>query len=206
VKLFAFWLGLIGSTTGAVFGAIDLDLLGGLVGAGVGGFVGTLVGQGLDLLIGPFLGYPEDRTFGKWVFRLVGLVLLIVVGHELFWAANLVSLAATHNVGARLCHHVRQTDTLATMQDTVGKKRWQVALFTARPLLWGEPDDILKNNRGTLDLIDDVVAGRIPQASTVPLRTRANALMQRCDGLVDRFLPRTWLLRYLPRELLIPKE
>jgi hypothetical protein len=204
MKLFAFWLGLIGLIVGAIFGAIDLDFLGALVGALIGGLVGTLIGQALDLVIVPFFGDKEDRTFGKWVLRLIGLALVVVVVHELYWAANFVSLAATHNVGARTIHHVNRGDSQQALQDTLRGKRWQVAIFAARPLAWGVRDDIKAVDRTTLNLIDDVVAGR--SAVNPPLALRGRTIMQNCEALLDRYMQRTWLLRFLPREMLIPKE
>ena len=53
---FSFWLGLTGLILGAVFGAMDLELLGGIVGGVIGCLSAALIGEVIDLVIAPFIG------------------------------------------------------------------------------------------------------------------------------------------------------
>jgi hypothetical protein len=201
---FSFWLGLTGLILGAIFGAIDLETLGGIVGGAVGCFVGALVGEVIDLLIAPFFGGKEANTVGKWVGRILGLAFLVVFCHELFWMTNFVSLAATHNIGARITRMITRNDSRQAVQDTLKDKRWQVALFAVRPTRWFLLSDIHDSAQKTQDLVDDVIAGRTPVDTA--LHARGTEVAQHTDRLLDRHYPRTWLLHYLPRDVLIPKE
>ena len=201
---FSFWLGLTGLILGAVFGAIDLELLGGIVGAGIGCFAGALIGEALDLVVAPLLAGKEYNTVGQWILRLIGLALLVVFCHELFWMVNFVSLAATHNIGARITRMIARSDSPKAVQDTLKEKRWQVAVFAVRPTRWLLTDPIRDSAKATQDLVDDVTAGRMPVDTG--LHARGTEIAQQTDKLLDRYYPRTWLLHFLPRDVLIPKE
>jgi hypothetical protein len=200
---FSFWLGVTGLILGGIFGAIDLEFLGAVVGGAVGGFAGALVGEGLDLLISPLFGTREDNRVGRWILRILGLVFLVVFCHELYWMVNFVSLAATHNIGARLTQMVGR-DSPEAVRDTLKEKRWQVAVYVARPLRWLVRDDIHSSARTAEDLIDNVAAERRKVDST--LHTRGEGIAAEAKGLLDKYIPQTWLLHYLPKDVLIPKE
>jgi hypothetical protein len=201
---FSFWLGLTGLLLGAVFGAIDLEMLGGIVGGVVGLFAGALIGEVLDLLLAPFFVPKGSNTAGRWIMRILRLAFLVVFCHELFWMVNFVSLAATHNVGARINRLIVRGETRQSVQDTLKEKRWQVAVFAARPTRWLLLGDIQNSAETTRELIDGVTAGRV--AVDGALDARGRDIAARTDTMLDRYMPRTWLLRYLPRDVLIPKE
>src|SRR5262249_28825000 len=122
---FAFALGLVGVLIGAVFGAIDANLMGAVVGGFVLGLFAAVCGEILDLLITPLFGDKEDRKAWKWVARAIGVVLLVIAVHELYWAVNLTSLTADHNIGARITHLIARGDSAKAVQDFLAEKRWQ---------------------------------------------------------------------------------
>lgn len=201
---FSFWLGLTGLILGAVFGAIDLEMLGGIVGGAIGCFAGALVGEGLDLVIAPLFAGKYENTVGRWILRILGLALLVVFCHELFWMVNFVSLAATHNIGARITQMIARNDSKQAVQDTLKEKRWQVAVFAVRPTRWFLLNDIHNSAKTTQDLVDDVTAGRTTVDAA--LHARGKEIAQETDRLLEKYYPRTWLLHYVPRNVLIPKE
>jgi hypothetical protein len=201
---FSFWLGMTGLVLGAIFGAIDLEFLGAIVGGLVGGFAGALIGEVFDLIIGPFLGSKGEHRVGKWIIRIIGLAMLVVFLHELYWAVNLVSLTAAHNIGARITQRVAKGDNKQAVQDMLKDKRWQVSLFTMRPVRWGLKPDIYTNARTTLDLVDDVANNKM--AVDQALHSQGKDVAAHSENLIDKYVPQTWLLHFLPREVLIPKE
>jgi hypothetical protein len=201
---FSFWLGLTGLILGAVFGAIDLELLGGIVGGAVGLIAAALLGELIDLLVAPFRGGKQANTAGKWVGRVLALAFVVVFAHEVFWMLNFVSLAATHNIGARINRMVVRGEKPQTVQDNLKEKRWQVAVFAARPIRWFLLGDIHATARSTQDLVDDVIGGKVSVDGALDVRGKETAA--RTEDLLDRSIPRTWLLRFLPRSILIPKE
>ncbi len=204
MERFSFWLGLVGLILGAIFGAIDLETLGGIVGGIVGLFAGALIGEIIDLSIGPFIGEKRERTVSSVILRLIGIALLVVLCHELFWLVNFVSLTATHNIGARITQTVARNDSAKAVQDNLKDKRWQVSVFLARPTRWLVVEAVQAQAKAMQVVIEDVAAGRLAPDAT--LHARGKDLSQEAERLIDRYMARTWLLRFLPREVLIPKE
>jgi len=201
---FTFWLGLMGLLIGAVFGAIDLEITGALVGGFLGALAGGVCGEVLDLLVAPLFGGKDANKWWKWVLRAGGVVLLLVLIHELYWAVNLTVLTAAHNIGARVTHMVTRSDSTQAVQDALNSKRWQASVFLARPMRWLVVSDVAAEAKQTRDLIDDVVKARTPVDAG--LHARGTALASSSESLIDRTLQRTWLLRFVPREMLIPQE
>lgn len=201
---FTFWLGLMGLLIGAVFGAIDMEVTGALVGGFLGALAGGVCGEVLDLLVTPLFGDKDANKWWKWVLRAVGVLILLILLHELYWAVNLTALTAAHNIGARTTQMVTRGDGAQAVQDALNAKRWQAGAFLARPTRWVVATDAATEAKSTRDLIDDVVMARAPVDAR--LHARGAALANASENAIDRTLQRTWLLRFVPREVLIPKE
>jgi hypothetical protein len=202
---FAFLVALAGLVAGAVYGGMDNGAAGGVVGALLGAVAGALVGQAFDLVIAPFFRKEAKHGFGAWVVRLIGLALLLVFAHELWWMVNLVTLAMSHNVGAKTTQYTTShADNPTAVRDRLKDLRWQTAPFTGRPTRWGMLSEVTDNSKSATKLIDDVEGQK--QAVDQSLYNRGKELAEKTEKLIDQFVKRTLLLRFLPRDVLLPKE
>ncbi|MBL8795320.1 MAG: hypothetical protein JNM56_15550 [Planctomycetia bacterium] len=202
---FAFLVALAGLVAGAVYGGMDNGAAGGVVGGLLGAVAGALLGEALDLVITPFFRKEAKHGPGAWVVRLIGLALLLVFAHELWWMTNLVTLAMAHNVGSKTTQYTTShADNPTTVRDHLKDLRWQAAPFTGRPTRWGMKSEVTESSKAATGLIDDVAAQKQPVDQS--LYNRGKELAEKTEKLIDQFVQRTLLLRFLPRDVLLPKE
>src|SRR5262245_6624704 len=158
---FALLFSLLAAGGGGYIGYVDLEVMGAIVGAVLGLIVGALVGDLIDLSIGPFIRKRAEHSVGAWTLRIIGLVIILVLLHEAFWASNIGALAMMHNIGARVTHLVSKKESQKKVQNELNDRRWQPQVCSARPQRYILQADVAGHSDATLEMIDDVVKSKV---------------------------------------------
>jgi hypothetical protein len=201
---FALLVGVIAAGGGAYLGYVDQEVLGAVVGGIVGLVVGSLLGSLLDFTVGPFLRHRAEHSFGAWFLRILGLVLTVVFLHEAFWASNIGSLALMHNIGARITQMFAKGTSKEKAQKELKDRRWQPQVFSARPQRLIMIEDVREDADKTLKMVDGVLYEDV--AIDRDLSDQATEIADHTEKRLDVYVSRTLLLRFIPRNVLLPKE
>jgi hypothetical protein len=196
---------LLAAGGGAYVGYLDLETTGAVIGGVLGLLVGGMLGEVLDLTVGPFMRKRAEHDFSAWFMRVLGLVLIVLFLHEGFWALNITPLVFEHNIGAKVTQLIAKGgDQKKPVQDELKDRRWQPQFVVIRPVRFLQMKEVRDASQSTLELIDGVVGDKIEVDKD--LHEKAKDLAEHSEKRVDLFIGRTWLLRFIPRNVLIPKE
>ena len=249
---------LLGGIAGGLLGAADLEIAGAIAGAIAGGIAAYFTGAVLVGLAGAFSPGPRQDPesqpgdpaqappaspppaasvaglLGGLLARLVGIALLVVLAHEVYWVVNVGVLAADHDVAAMITRATYRGDSRESLRHELRNRRWMVAVFTARPLAWCISEEVTETNNGVLQFIDfldgrglepkepqgwkEILVGTaaewffqsdnwlVEKAADRPLNMIGAAICGATEQQVDECLAETWLLKYVPTEKLLEKE
>jgi hypothetical protein len=93
------------------------------------------------------------RTTGI-IVRLVGLGLLVVVLHDLYYVVNMAAITISYNTGAQLIQATVRGDSREYLRDSLTPHRWQHAIVLSRPTRWVLADEVAEMNQANLEFLD----------------------------------------------------
>jgi len=194
----------------------------------------------LVILCGPCVDDEEESDLGderptaadrkvSIVVRLVGLVAVVVVLHDLYYFIDIAVLTVNYNTGAQLTQATNRGDSREYVRDSLTPQRWQHAIAGARPTRWALADEVAAINQANLELVDflkgkgienrehstDWKEELLDEAVTALFRSdnwfarkltdrslnaHGAALCRMCLDRIEQYQSKGWILSRLPAE------